>query len=57
MNYVYAKATERVDKYGVFGSWSLGPHFTLQANGSYAESQGEEEWQVQSQLVARFSVM
>lgn len=57
MNYVYAKATERINKYSLFGSWSLGPHFTLQGNGSYSESMGEEEWQVQSQLVARFSIL
>ncbi len=57
MNYIYAKSTERINKYSLFGSWSLGPHFTLQGNGSYAESEGEEEWQVQSQLVARFSVL
>jgi hypothetical protein len=57
MSYMYAKAEERVDRYAVFGSWALGPHFTLQGTGSYAESQGQEEWQVQSQLVARFSVL
>jgi hypothetical protein len=57
MNYIYAKAANRIDKYSLFGSWSLGPHFTLQGNGSYSESQGEEEWLVQSQLVARFSVL
>ncbi|MBU0682461.1 MAG: hypothetical protein KKD73_13670 [Proteobacteria bacterium] len=57
MNYIYAKAINRIDKYSLFGSWSLGPHFTIQGNGSYSESQGEEEWLVQSQLVARFSVM
>ncbi len=57
MNYIYAKSTERINKYSLFGSWSLGPHFTLQGSGSYAESEGEEEWQVQSQLVARFSVL
>jgi hypothetical protein len=57
MNYIYAKTTERINKYSLFGSWSLGPRFTLQGNGSYSESPGQEEWQVQSQLVARFSVL
>ncbi len=57
MNYVYAKAEEQVERYTLFGSWSLGPHFTLQGTGSYSESKEQEEWQVQSQLVARFSAM
>ncbi len=57
LNYIYAKSEERINKYSLFGSWSLGPHFTLQGNGSYSESQGEEEWQVQTQLVARFSIL
>ncbi|PLX50880.1 MAG: hypothetical protein C0613_02280 [Desulfobulbaceae bacterium] len=57
LSYNYAMTEERINRYAAFGSWSLGPHFTLQGTGSYAESQGMEEWRIQSQLVARFSVM
>ncbi len=64
ISYIYSKSAETsdkpsqtTDKVTVFGSWSLGPHFTMQANGSYVESMGVEDWQVQSQLVARFSVL
>jgi hypothetical protein len=55
--YTYVNANQIINKYSLFGSWSLGPHFTLQSNGSYSESQTQQEWQVQTQLVARFSVL
>lgn len=55
--YIYVNASQIINKYSLFGSWSLGPHFTLQSNGSYSESQTQQEWQVQSQLVARFSIL
>lgn len=55
MNYVYSNSTESVDSYTIFGSWALGPHFSMQGRGSYSESGGESTWRVQSQLAARFS--
>lgn len=57
LTYIYADSTERLNRYTVFGSWSIGPHFTMQGNGSYTESGDEEEWLIQSQLVARFSIL
>lgn len=55
MNYVFSNSTESVDSYTIFGSWALGPHFSMQGRGSYSESGGESTWRVQSQLAARFS--
>lgn len=57
MSYIYLNDTETMNRYTLFGSWSIGPHFTLQTNGSYTESGSQEEWLVQSQMVARFSVL
>ena len=54
MNYIYANSTETVDSYTIFGSWALGPHFSMQGKGSYSESGGESTWRVQPQLAARF---
>lgn len=55
INYLYNKGEDTTDRYGVNGTWAIGPHLTLQANGSYAEQREETDWQIRAQLIARFS--
>lgn len=59
LRYTYqnTSGSDRINKYVFFGSFALGPHITLQNNAGYSKSQDQEEWQVQTQLIARFSIL
>ncbi|MDH4332518.1 MAG: hypothetical protein OEV89_08055 [Desulfobulbaceae bacterium] len=65
LSYYFTNEKQTVSsRYSLSGSWAIGPHFTLQGNGSYVERTQENvrtggqsietDWLISTQLVARF---
>lgn len=64
ISYYVASGLHAASRYAVSGSWAIGPHLTLQENVLYVErkqtnvaylwSNDKTDWQVTTQLIARF---
>jgi len=64
LSYYVANDEDAASRYAVSGSWAIGPHLTLQGNVFYVkreqedvlswEQRDETDWQVRTQLIARF---
>lgn len=55
LNGLYNRSNETTARrYGMSGNWAIGPNLTLQVNGSYAEQREVTDWQIMTQLTARF---
>lgn len=55
LNYLHSTGTESTDRLGATGNWTIGPHLLLQANASYIVQGEEKDWQLGTQLTARFA--
>ena len=64
LSYYLANDEDAASRYAVSGSWAIGPHLTLQGNVFYVKREQEDvlsweqtdetDWQVRTQLIARF---
>ena len=64
LSYYFANDKDAASRYVLSGSWAIGPHLTLQGNvfyverkqkdAFYGEQRDETDWQIRTQLIARF---